>query len=210
MWSATYVAAMQPHVATSVARSDEAIVGARLEHPFRRIVCAIDGSRTAREAARQAAALAASDTVVELVAVAEEWGVGLNASALLTKAHARRALAQAGYDLRHLGVRVETRIVSGFPPYETLMRESAGRDLLVIGRHGRSRLGGMAVGRSATNLIHRCKMPLLVAAFPPEHRPFPGHILVAADGPGHPERAVRLAGLIARHSGSDITLVRIN
>src|SRR3954469_21304128 len=183
---------METYVATSAARGAAVTVAAWPDHPFQRIVCAIDGSRTAREAAHQAAALAASDTVVELVAVAEEWGVGLNASALLTKAHARRALAEAAYDLRHLGVRVETRIVSGFPPYESLMRDSAGRDLLVIGRHGRSRLGGMAVGRSATNLIHRCTMPLLVAAFPPEHRPFPGHILVAADGPGHPERAVRL------------------
>ena len=201
---------MEPFVATTSARSGELPAAEPLERPFQRIVCGIDGSRAAREAARQAAALAAPGAAIELVAVADEWGVGLTAAALLTKTHARHALDEVAHELRELGVHSERRIVSGFPPYEVLLREAAGHDLLAVGRHAHSRLGGVAIGRTATNLVHRSNLPLLVAAAPPAGQAFPGRILVAADGPGHPERAVRLAGLIARDTGAEITLLRVN
>jgi nucleotide-binding universal stress UspA family protein len=180
-----------------------------IEVAFRRIVCGVDGSRSSFEATRQAATLASPGTILELVAVAHEWGAGLNASATLTRSRARRALDQAARELRGSPARIETRLVSGHPPYEALTRESEGADLLVVARHSKSRLGGMAIGRTTTNLVHRSGVPLLIAVAPPQGRSFPGRILVAADGPGNPEQAVRLAGLIARGSGSDITLLRL-
>lgn len=177
--------------------------------PFNRIVCGIDGSRSGHEAARQAAALIAPGGVVEMVAVAEEWGAGLAGAAVLSKARARRALDDAAREIRPCGARIETRIVTGRPPWEPLLRESAGRDLLVVARHTHSRFSGPLIGSTAANVVHRAQIPVLVAVAPPEGRAFPGRILVAADGPGHPERAIRLAGLIARQSGSGITLVRL-
>jgi nucleotide-binding universal stress UspA family protein len=90
------------------------------------------------------------------------------------------------------------------------MHAAAGRDLLVVGRAAHSRFGGIAIGSTASNLAHRARMPLLIATAPPAGVAFPERILVAADGPGHPERAVRAAGLIARSHGSDVTLVRLD
>lgn len=205
-----YVADMTASSATSIAGIDSHADGLGAEAPFHRIVCGIDGSRMGHEAALQAAALAGRGSLIELIAVADEWGLGLNAAAVLSKAHARHVLDSTARELRHRGLSVETRIVSGHPPFELLMQEAEDRDLLVVGRHSRSRLGGIAIGRTTTNLVHRCTVPLLVATPAPAHAAFPGRILVAADGPGHPERAVRLAGLIARQCGSDITLLRIN
>ena len=201
---------MNPWSATPAAGLDAHEVDASHEPPFRRIVCGIDGSRAAHEAACQAAALSAPGTAIELVAVADEWGVGLNAAATLTKAHARQTLDELARELRKQGCVVETRMVCGHPPYEALLREAAGADLLVVGRHSHSRFEGVAIGRTATNLVHRATLPLLVAAPAPSESPFPSRILVAADGPGNPERAVRLAGMIARECGSEITLVRVN
>jgi nucleotide-binding universal stress UspA family protein len=180
-----------------------------MDVPFQDVVCGIDGSRSAHEAARQAAALVTPGGRLELLAVADDWGAGLNAAAVLSRSRARRALDESAHLLRGCGARVETRIVSGRPPYEVLLRESAGRDLLVVARHSRSRLGGIAMGGTASNLAHRAHLPLLVAVAPPDGVAFPERILVAADGPGDPERAVRLAGLIACAHGSSITLLRV-
>jgi nucleotide-binding universal stress UspA family protein len=176
---------------------------------FQRVLCGVDGSRSAHEAARQAAALVAPGGELELVAVTDEWGTGLSASAVLSRPHARRSLDRIARELRGCGANVKTKIVSGRPPWQVLLNEAADRDLLVVARHARSRFGGIAMGSTASNLAHRAHLPLLVAAAPPAGTTFPGRILVAADGPGHPERAVRLAGQIASSRGSQITLVRL-
>ena len=180
------------------------------ESPFEHVVCGIDGSRVAHEAARQAAALVAPGGLLELIAVAGEWGAGLNAAAVMSRPHARRALDDVARELRGCGARVETRIVSGRPPHELLAREAEGCDLLVVGRHSHSRFGGVAIGSTAANLAHRSSVPLLIAVPPPEGVGFPDRILVAADGPGHPERAVRMAGRIASATGAEITLLRLD
>ena len=195
---------------TAVANSRASAIEGDADAPFERVVCGIDGSRSGHEAARQAAALVAPGGLIELVAVADEWGSGLTAAAVLSRSHARRALDDAAHDIRLCGARVETRIVNGRPPWEVLLGESAGRDLLVVARHTHSRFSGPLIGSTAANVVHRAHLPVLVAVAPPDGRAFPGRILVAAEGPGHPERAVRLAGLIARQSGSDITLVRLD
>lgn len=178
--------------------------------PFEHIVCGIDGSRSAHEAARQAAALASPSGLLELIAVAGEWGTGLNAAAVLSRAHARRALDDVQRELRGSGLHVEARVVTGRPPHEVLLREADGCDLLVVARHSRSRFGGIAMGSTASNLAHRGHVPVLLAVPAPDGVRFPERILVAADGPGHPERAVRVAGLIAGATGAEITLVRLD
>ena len=173
------------------------------------IVCGIDGSRASHEAARQAALIVAPGGRLELIAVTDEWGVGLNGSSVLTRAHARRALDAAARDLRGSAARVETRMVNGRPPWDVLLREASGSDLLAVARHSHSRAGGITIGRTAAQLIHRANLPLLVAV-PPPHGAFPARILVAADGPGRPEQAVRVAGVVARRTGGEITLVRLS
>ena len=192
LWSQPYVAVMDH------------------DPPFEHVVCGIDGSRSAHEAARQAAALVAPGGLLELIAVAGEWGVGLNAASVLSRPHARRALDDVAHELRRCGAHVQTRIAPGRPPHEVLLREAGQCDLLAIGRHSRSRFSGITLGSTAANLAHRAHVPLLLAVAPPNGVAFPDRILVAADGPGHPERAVRMAGQIASATGGQITLLRLD
>ena len=177
---------------------------------LQKVVCGVDGGGASAEAAHQAAALVAPGGVLELIAVAGESGTGLSAAAVLSKSGARRALDQIAHELRGCDARIDTRIVYGRPPHEVLMRESAASDLLVVARHSRSRLGGIAMGSTASNLAQRAHVPLLIASKPPHGGTFPDRILVAAGGPGHPERAVLMAGQISRTTGADITLVRLD
>jgi nucleotide-binding universal stress UspA family protein len=174
--------------------------------PFSRILCGVDGSRSAFEGVRQAAALAGPNTTIELLAVA-----GGSAGALLSSERAENELAKAREIVSESPAMVVTRVVLDHRPWEVLLAESRDADLLVVARHGNSRAGGIRHGSTATNLIHRARRPLLVALAPPKGTQFPGRILVAAEGPGHPEDAVRLAGQIAKHAGAAaITLLRLD
>jgi nucleotide-binding universal stress UspA family protein len=174
------------------------------------IVCGIDGSPSALEAARQAGALAGPSATIELVAVADEWGDGLNEQALLGKERAQHALDEASAALAGCPARIVSRTLVGNPPWKLLLDEAAGADLLVVGRHGLGRVGGIMVGGTATNVVHRARVPVLVAVGPPRGTVFPGRILVAADGPDSPENAVRMAGVIAERTGADVTLLRLD
>jgi nucleotide-binding universal stress UspA family protein len=179
--------------------------------PFSRIACGVDGSRSAFEGVRQAAALAGSNTTIEVLAVADGWDSGESPGALLSKERAENELAKAREILSESAATVITRVVRGNRPWEVLLAESRDADLLVVARHANSRARGITHGSTATNLIHRARRPLLVALAPPKGTQFPGRIMVAADGPGHPEDAVRLAGQIAKHAGAAaITLLRLD
>lgn len=165
--------------------------------PFDRIVCGVDGSRGALEAVRQAGLLAGAGSTIELIAVADGRGA--------------TDLQEATDILGDCVAHVSARTVEGHPAWQQLLDASRGADLLAVGRHGNSRAGGITSGSTATKVVHHARLPLLVAHEPPAGATFPGRILVAADGPGHPENAVRLAGKIACHAGArDITLLRLD
>jgi nucleotide-binding universal stress UspA family protein len=178
--------------------------------PFGLIVCGVDGGPSALEAVRQAGALAGPNTTIELLAVTDEWGSGPTAGALLSKRAAKAALAIATAVLSTSQASVICRSVAGHHTAETLLNESRDADLLVLGRHGYSRVGGILTGSTATYILHHAEVPVLLAIKPPDDLPFPGRILVAADGPDHPEDAVRVATHIAPRSGSSVTLLRID
>jgi nucleotide-binding universal stress UspA family protein len=169
-----------------------------LPDPFRLIVCAVDGSPASLEGVRQAAALADANSTIELVAVTDD---GSRASEVVARAKAHLAASPA---------RVASRTVSAVHVSDGLLAEAADADLLVVGRHGTSRIGGILIGSTATKIVHSAPLPVLVAVKPPHNLPFPGRILVAADGPDHPEDAIRLAGGIALRSGTDVTLLRVD
>jgi nucleotide-binding universal stress UspA family protein len=174
------------------------------------ITCGVDGSPSALEGVRQAAALADAHSTIELVAITDEWGIGPTAGALLTETRAAKALEEASAEIAASPARILSRTAKGLHAARVLLQEADGTGLLVVGRHGFSRLGGILAGSTATKVLHNATMPVLVASKPPEGHEFPGRILVAADGPDHPELAVRLAGEISALSGGDITLLRVD
>ena len=180
--------------------------------PFRHIVCGVDGSRAGYQAVRQAGALAGPESRISLVAVAYEWGEGLNAGALLSVRRADDALDRASDRVAHCPARIDVVRLWGKPASESLVDEavSAGGDLIVVGRHGFPRFEGAAIGSTATSLAHRSPLPVLLASRPPHGVTFPQNIIVAADGPGRPEEAIRAATRIAAFSGSRVTVARFD
>jgi nucleotide-binding universal stress UspA family protein len=177
---------------------------------FTNIVCGIDGSPAALEGARHAAALAGADASVELVAVVND-PFDVDRRAGINDRTAAAALATAADELAAMGTYVVARKVvsEGRFVWDKLLDVSQDADLLVVGRHRRVPLPPPSGGQTITNILQRAELPVLVATATPAGRSFPGRILVAAAGPGHPENAVRIATALAGRTGSDdVVLVR--
>lgn len=173
------------------------------------IVCGIDGSPAALEGARQAAALAGADASVELIAVVND-PFDVDPRAGINDRTAAAALSEAADAVAAIGAYVVTRKVpsQGRFVWDKLLEVAGHADLLVVGRHRRLRIPRLSRGETTTNIVKRAAAPVLVAAAPPAGRSFPGRILVAAAGPGHPEDAVRVAAVLADRAESDVVVLR--
>ncbi|HET8757008.1 MAG TPA: universal stress protein [Solirubrobacteraceae bacterium] len=179
----------------------------RVGPTFPSIVCGVDGSRPSKEAARQAALLADPGAVLAYVAVSWETGVGATAQATLTHEHAREYLHAARDAARELGVRAELVDEHDDDAGRRLLAFSAQQDLLVVGIHTRSRAGGIMVGSVATAVLHRARIPVLVARRPPEGVDFPGRIVVASDGTPLSDGAIELTARIAARHRSHVAII---
>jgi nucleotide-binding universal stress UspA family protein len=173
---------------------------------FRSILCGVDGSRQSFEAARQAAALATDGALLRLLAVTWETGTGPTATALLSRRRAQEALERARAAAAELGVRAEIETVEAREARARLLEAALDHDLLVVGTSGRSRLGGILIGRAAAAALHRAPVPVLVARRAPA-APFPRSILLATDGSSASRLAVELAAALARRHEARLTVV---
>ncbi len=181
---------------------------AHLGHRVERILCAIDGSRGSAEAVHQALALCPAGGLVRFVAVTDVRGIGANRMASVGEHRAAQALAAAQALSRDRGVVAETELVHDQDvPGALLARAGDGFDLLAIGSHHESLLGGIATGSTATALAHRANGMLLVARAPGT-TPFPQRILVAVT-PGADEAALtELADELAHGHSGEVDVLR--
>jgi nucleotide-binding universal stress UspA family protein/predicted transcriptional regulator len=174
---------------------------------FDRVVCGIDGSDEALEAAGQASRLA-RETLVLLAAV-DPWDLVLSgpASEDATEAGrgqaADRLRAEAAAALEHAcreiklqpGCALDSKLVERRPADALLAEARRIRaTLIAVGPSGRGRLAGIALGGVATAVVHRAPCAVLVARRPPGPRPFPSGIVAGVDG----SRESALACSIAR------------
>ena len=113
---------------------------------FQRILCAVDGTRSATEAARQATTLAGPDTQLTFLAVADYAGVGPTAMAELSPDHAAQALHAARSSAQEAGIAAETRLVEAPDPRDAILAAAREHDLLVLGNPPRSRAAGIMLG----------------------------------------------------------------
>jgi nucleotide-binding universal stress UspA family protein len=173
---------------------------------FLRILCGVDGSRADAETARQAAILAGGDCALTLAAVSDVVGVGLTEMATLSPHRAARVLLDAGRQVHDAGTHADARVLHGGAT-AVLLEEAARHDLLVVGTHGGSRAAGIALGSTASNVLHRSPVPVLVARRPPAAEDFPRALLVATDGTDGSRRAVALAAAIARRHEARVVLL---
>ncbi|HVW18219.1 MAG TPA: universal stress protein [Solirubrobacteraceae bacterium] len=175
---------------------------------FARVLCAIDGSRGGAEAVREALTLCDPAGVVRFVAVTDVRGTGPTRMASVGEYRAGQALAAARALATDRGVRAEIELAHDDDVAGALLARAAGYDLLALGSHRESRLGGIATGSTATAIAHRAEGPVLVArpaaAGAP---PFPSHVVVALADDRDGSTLVETAGALAAQHGAHVHLV---
>jgi nucleotide-binding universal stress UspA family protein len=178
-----------------------------LSPPFSDILCAVDGSRHSAEAVRQAIALGGPAAALSFVAISHTVGIGLSAQADLGEQRARAALDEAVRQARQAGMDASTELRHGARAGEQLLTQSVEHDLLAIGSHGGSRLGGMMLGGTATQIAHQARVPLLIARRGTGESDFPREILLASDGSPGSWAAARAATRLALARGSELRVL---
>jgi nucleotide-binding universal stress UspA family protein len=181
----------------------------KMPSPFADIVCALDGSRGSNEAARQAIALCGHGTELRFVAISHEFGVGLGAQAELSERRARGALDDAVTRARDAGIKASTSLLRGSPVGDLLLAEATKHQLLVLGCHGGSRIGGIMLGDTATQIAHRAERPVLVARRIADGDDFPQSVLLASDGSPGSWAATRVAARLAQAKGCELRVAYV-
>jgi nucleotide-binding universal stress UspA family protein len=123
--------------------------------------------------------------------------------------HARNVLEESLSIARQVGIEASVTLLRGTPPSDLLIAAAAEHDLLVVGCHGGSRLGGIMLGSTASQLAHRAERPLLVARRTADARHFPQSVLLATDGSPGSWAAARVATGLAKAKCSELRLVYV-
>lgn len=174
---------------------------------FAHILCAVDGSRGSRAAICQAICLGKPRAKLRFIAVHHEVGSGASPQADLSERRASAVPEEAASIARGTELETSAALLHGAKTSDLLLAEAAGHDLLVAGCHGSSRADGMMLGGTATELVHRAEMPLLIARRTVDGDNFPQSILLATDGSAGSWAAARVATRLARARGSELRLV---
>lgn len=175
--------------------------------PFASILCGVDGSRVAAEAARQAAILATAGGRLTLLGVDWETGEGRAARAAIAPHRLAAALEAARLEARELGVSATVTTLQRRNETATLLSEAARYDLLALGAAYSSRATGMLAGSTASAAVHAAPVPVLLARRPPAAMEFPGSILAAIDGTQASAKVAATAAALARAHYARVTVV---
>ncbi len=122
---------------------------------------------------------------------------------------ARRDLESIKQRARQQGVECETILREGEEPYRLIVDEAAGKkvDMIIIGRHGRTGLLKLLMGKVAANVIGHapCKVLVVPKAAKIEYR----KILFATDGSEHSIEAASEAIGVVKRTGSSILVISV-
>jgi nucleotide-binding universal stress UspA family protein len=129
--------------------------------PFPRILCAVDGSAEAEAAIANALALADGDA--RIVFAASWYGTGSGERGAASEKRARDAVTQAVMRGREAGIESQFQLVHAPRLGEALMRIASLHDVVVVGAHPHARTTGIVLGETATLLVHRSPVPVLIA-----------------------------------------------
>ncbi len=177
---------------------------------FASVLCGVDGSPSALEAVRQAAWLAGPGGHVDLVCIREARGFGPNAQATISAWRAQEALEDASFAASELGVSSTLAVIESSERARCLIERAGPHELIAVGAHVRSRIGGIILGSTASTLLHAAPRPVLVARPAPDGELWtPSRVLVASDGSPHSALAVELAARVAARHVSELLLVSV-
>ncbi len=165
--------------------------------PFKRILCAVDGSPDSGIGLEHAIALAGQDATLTVAAVYAEGG---------SLERVVRDIVEGGVAVAQAaGAHVARRLVKAPTPADGLIAAMATHDLVVLGmrRHGRAR--GIMTGDTATAVAHRAPGAVLLA----RDGPLRAGVLAATDGRPETRRALTAATIIASRLGAPLTVLHV-
>jgi nucleotide-binding universal stress UspA family protein len=174
---------------------------------FERVVCGVDGSPSAADAAAVAARVVSPGGCLVLVAV-EEHALAVHAGFRMAPLAEKIAVEASRGTREALAIaqafhHAETRLLEG-EPLDGLRSEIDRLDatLAVVGTRGHSRAAGIALGSVTTHLLHEAPCSVLVAREPRELLEWPRSILVGVDGSPGSVAALAAAETLAAHRGA--------
>lgn len=171
--------------------------------PFPRVVCVVEPTPESDVAVEQAITLAGNDTRVCFTAMWNDRATRDEAAVSSSAAEARveRAVARA----RQAGVSTDRLLVRAATIGEVLVRVTTRQDLIVVGAHAHARATGVVLGETATFLVHRSPIPVLLARKPPLSAG-----VIAATRALPPDRAALTAATrTAAFLGAELTVVHV-
>ncbi|MGA8219367.1 MAG: universal stress protein [Solirubrobacterales bacterium] len=142
------------------------------------ILIAYDGSEQAREAIRQAGDQLKPDRKAIVLAVWEPveaipfWGAPVSqvppSLTQQVEEEAAKAAAEGAELAKAAGFDAESGTVEGAPIWKAIVEAAEGRgaSLIVMGSHGRTGLGFVAMGSVATAVAHHAEIPVLICRQP--------------------------------------------
>jgi nucleotide-binding universal stress UspA family protein len=190
----------------SASGSDAASPHAAPSPAFESILCGVDGSKGAAEAARQAAILAGTGASLRLLGVACDTGTRRPAGAIAFHRLAA-ALETARLEARSLGVSPTVGNVDSREETAILLAEAAHHDLLVLGAWSSPRANGVLAGSTTRAAVHAAPVSVLVARETPAAVEFPSAILAAIDGTPATAGVAETVASLARAHGARVTVV---
>jgi nucleotide-binding universal stress UspA family protein len=165
--------------------------------PFKRILCAVDGSSEADVALEHAIALAGADAKLTIAAVWSEGSpLGRSAWDVVDQAVATAAAA---------GARASRRLIKAPHVADALVATALGHDLLVIGTRPHGRARGVVTADVMTTIVHRATCSVLIA----RARPLTSGVLAATDGLPQSRSALTAATLVANRLGAPLTVLHV-
>jgi len=174
------------------------------EHPpFARVLCVIDGTETTGAAIEQAIALAGTDA--SIVFAASWYGKGSLDAGPDFDEECRDVVEQAVARAQEAGAKACARYFRTARLADAVLAAVALYDLVVVGAHRHSRATGIVLSELATELVHRCSLPVLVA----RDHPLASGVVAATRGVPADRAAITAGTHIAARLGAEMTIVHV-
>src|SRR5690242_15755781 len=165
--------------------------------PFPRILCAVDGTEGTEAAIEQALAVANGDA--QIVFAGSWYGSS-------PQDVAYEALTAAVSKARDAGIEAKRQLFHVPRLSDALLKAHALHDLIVLGAPPHARTTGIVLGETATRLVHRSRVPVLVA----RPRALEAGVVVGTRARPDDRRAMTAAAHLAARVGAELTVVHVH